>query len=55
MESRASAAATSLDAGWTVDRIVLFESVLGGGPARYVALRSATLDGAALREPGGAL
>jgi len=50
-----SAAAASLDAAWTVDRIVLFESVLGGGPARYMPLRSATLDGAALREPGGAL
>ena len=50
-----AAAATALDAAWTVDRIVLFESVLGGGPARYVPLRSAPLDGAALRERGGAL
>jgi 2'-5' RNA ligase len=49
------AAAASLDAAWTVDRIVLFESVLGGGPARYVPLRTAPLDGAALRDPGGAL
>ncbi len=49
------AAAASLEAAWTVDRIVLFESVLGGGPARYVALRTVPLDGAALREPGGAL
>lgn len=49
------AAAASLDAAWTVDRIVLFESVLGGGPARYVPLRTAPLDGAALRDPGGAV
>lgn len=48
-------ASARLEAFWTVDRIVLFESVLGGGPARYVPLRSANLDGAALREPGGAL
>ncbi len=50
-----AAAAATLDAAWTVDRIVLFESVLGGGPARYVPLRTASLDGAALRDPGGAL
>ena len=48
-------ASARLDAAWTVDRIVLFESVIGGGPARYVPLRTATLGGAALREPGGAL
>jgi 2'-5' RNA ligase len=49
------AAAALLDAAWTVDRIVLFESLLGGGPARYVQLRSAPLEGAVLRDPGGAL
>ena len=48
-------AAASLDAAWTVDRIVLFESLLGGGPARYVPLRSAPLDGDGLRDRGGAL
>lgn len=50
-----SAAAASLDAVWSVDRIVLFESVLGGGPARYVALRTAPLGSGTLRDPGGAL
>ena len=49
------AAAALLDAAWTVNRIVLFESLLGGGPARYVPLRSAPLDGGALRNPGGAV
>ncbi len=48
-------ASASLDAAWTVDRIVLFESLLGGGPARYVPLRSAPLAGMALQDPGGAL
>ena len=45
------AAAAWLDAAWTVDRIVLFESLLGGWPARYVPLRTAPLDGGALRDP----
>ena len=49
------AAAAALDAAWTVDRIVLFESVLGGGPARYVPLTTAALGGAALRDSGTAL
>jgi len=49
------AAAASLDAAWTVDRIVLFESLLGGGPARYVPLRSVLLDGRALQDRGAAL
>jgi hypothetical protein len=48
-------AAATLDTVWTVDRMVLFESLLGGGPARYVPLRSAPLEGAALQDPGGAL
>jgi len=35
--------AKTLDARWTVDRIVLFESVTGGGPARYLPLGEAPL------------
>lgn len=35
--------AAELDARWTVDRIVLFESVTGGGPARYVPLAEVPL------------
>lgn len=41
---RLVAAAADLDVSWTVDRLVLFESVTGGGPARYVPLHEATLD-----------
>jgi len=37
------AAADGLDVGFTVDRIVLFRSILGGGPARYEALHEAPL------------
>ena len=36
-------AADGLDARFTVDRIVLFRSILGGGPARYEALHEAPL------------
>lgn len=36
-------AADGLDASFTVDRIVLFRSILGGGPARYEALHEAPL------------
>ncbi len=36
-------AAGALKAAWTVDRIVLFESVTGGGPARYVPIGEAPL------------
>ncbi len=50
-----SAAAVSLDAAWLVDRVVLFESLIGGGPARYVALHSAILGESTLRDPGAAL
>jgi 2'-5' RNA ligase len=50
-----AAAAASLDAAWSVDRIVLFESLLGGGPARYLALRSAFLGEPTLRDPAAAL
>jgi 2'-5' RNA ligase len=36
-------AAVGLDVRWTVDRIVLYESLTGGGPARYVPLAEAAL------------
>jgi 2'-5' RNA ligase len=35
---RLISAAANLDLRWTADRLVLFESQTGGGPARYVAL-----------------
>ena len=35
---RLMAAAAGLDLGWRADRIVLFESQTGGGPARYLPL-----------------
>jgi 2'-5' RNA ligase len=35
---RLIAAAAILDLRWTADRLVLFESLTGGGPARYVPL-----------------
>jgi 2'-5' RNA ligase len=38
-------AASGLDVRFTVDRIVLFKSLLGGGPARYEALHEARLGG----------
>jgi RNA 2',3'-cyclic 3'-phosphodiesterase len=37
-------AVTGLDAAWTADRVVLFESITGGGPARYVSLHEALLE-----------
>jgi RNA 2',3'-cyclic 3'-phosphodiesterase len=40
---RLMAAAADLDQGWLADRIVLFESQTGGGPARYVPLLDAPL------------
>ena len=39
------AAADGLDVRFTVDRVVLFRSVLGGGPARYEALHESPLGG----------
>lgn len=39
-------AAADLDVRWAVDRLVLFESVTGGGPARYVPLAEASLGAA---------
>jgi RNA 2',3'-cyclic 3'-phosphodiesterase len=37
------AAADGLDVRFTVDRVVLFRSILGGGPARYEALHESLL------------
>jgi RNA 2',3'-cyclic 3'-phosphodiesterase len=42
------AAARDVDVRWTVERLVLFESVTGGGPARYVPLETFPLSGAPL-------
>ena len=44
------AAAATLDAAWTVDRLVVYESVQGRGPAQYRPLASAALGGGALRD-----
>jgi 2'-5' RNA ligase len=38
-------AADGIDVRFTADRIVLFRSLLGGGPARYEALHESTLGG----------
>jgi 2'-5' RNA ligase len=38
-------AADGLDVRFTIDRVVLFRSILGGGPARYEALHEARLGG----------
>ena len=40
---RLRVAAADLDLRWTVDRAVLFESVTGGGPARYLPIAEAGL------------
>ncbi len=48
LADRLRAAASDLDAAWTADRVMLFESITGGGPARYVPLVVVPLDGAAL-------
>ena len=37
--------ASGLDVRFTVDRVVLFRSILGGGPARYEPLHEARLGG----------
>lgn len=44
--ARLTEAAGDLDARWTVDRLVLFESVTGGGPARYVPIEEVVLSSA---------
>ncbi|MEO8230295.1 MAG: RNA 2',3'-cyclic phosphodiesterase [Chloroflexota bacterium] len=43
---RLVAASAGLDIAWPVDRLILFESVTGGGPARYVPIDEAPLEGA---------
>jgi 2'-5' RNA ligase len=43
-------AATGLDIRFTIDRVVLFRSILGGGPARYEPLHEAIL-GATIESP----
>lgn len=40
---RLKSLAAGLNAAWTADRVILFESVTGGGPARYVPLREVLL------------
>jgi 2'-5' RNA ligase len=42
--------AEALDVAWTADELVLFESVTGGGPARYEVLHRARLGVADLHE-----
>ena len=44
-------AATSLDAAWTVDRLVVYQSDLGRGPVRYRPLATALLGGAPIAPP----
>ena len=39
------AAAAGVSIGWRADRLVLFESITGGGPARYVPLAEARFGG----------
>ncbi len=40
-----AAAARDLDAEWMADHVTLYESQLGGGPARYVALHESRFEG----------
>lgn len=47
VEALADAAAT-LDAAWTVDRLVVYQSDLGRGPVRYRPLATALLGGGSL-------
>jgi len=47
-------AAAALDAAWTVDRLVVYQSDLGRGPVRYRPLATMPLGGGALPE-GAAL
>jgi 2'-5' RNA ligase len=44
---RLIAAADGVSISWPADRLVLFESITGGGPARYVPLAEARLGGEA--------
>ncbi len=41
--SRLTGLTAGLAAGWRTDRIVLYESITGGGPARYVPIHEAFL------------
>ncbi len=43
--ARLMAEAADLDARWRVDRAILYESLTGGGPARYVPLGDAPFGG----------
>lgn len=43
---RLMAASAGLDIRWPVDRLILFESVTGNGPARYVPIGDAPFEGA---------
>ena len=43
------AASAGLSIGWQARSVVLFESLTGGGPARYVPLRDAPFAGTAVR------
>jgi len=43
--ARLVARAADLRAAWSVDRVVLYESLTGGGPARYVPLHVVELAG----------
>lgn len=45
-----AAAAATLDAAWTADRLVVYRSELGRGPARYVPLAVVPLGGGSLPE-----
>jgi 2'-5' RNA ligase len=45
-----AAAAAALDAAWTADRLVVYRSDVGHGPARYRPLATASLGGAATPE-----
>jgi RNA 2',3'-cyclic 3'-phosphodiesterase len=47
-----AAAAATLDAAWTADRLVVYRSELGRGPARYLPLAVVPLGGGSL--PGDA-
>ncbi len=44
--------AESLDVGWEAAELVLFESITGGGPARYQPLLVVPLSGRGDRDPG---
>ena len=47
------AAASTLDASFSVDRMILYRSVLGDGPASYEPIHESVLAGAAVAAPAG--